>query len=135
MVLYMLSIPGNGNSNCNSTDFNCATEGEQFIPMSWVCDGDADCTDGRDEYDCGCIEDCGGCGGHFTSPEGAIYIHTCDVCRGMVKGVQQTQTSSLHVSSVAVTMCRIGIQLCRKLSQKQICSRSVVNLRLKVNKF
>ena len=30
---------------------------------------------------------------------------------------------------------RIGIQLCRKLSQKQICSRSVVNLRVKVNKF
>ena len=29
----------------------------------------------------------------------------------------------------------IGIQLGRKLSQKQICRRSVVNLRVKVNKF
>ena len=33
------------------------------------------------------------------------------------------------------TYFRIGIQLCRKLSQKQICSRSVVNSRGKVNKF
>ena len=40
-------------------------------------------------------------------------------------------------SSILRMVCHswIGIQLCRKLLQKQICSRSVVNLRVKVNKF
>ena len=41
-----------------------------------------------------------------------------------------------HSAVVQVCMViRIGIQLCRKLSQKLICSRSVVNVRVKVNKF
>ena len=41
---------------------------------------------------------------------------------------------ALQVGQMGIDI-RIGIQLGRRLSQKQICSRSVVDLRVKVNKF
>ena len=44
-------------SNCEGGDddedqFNCLDDGTP-IPFSWVCDGEADCSDGSDEANCG----------------------------------------------------------------------------------
>ena len=53
---------------------------------------------------------------------------TIKACRGHVR----LSTGARIAPNILIW---IGIQLCRRSSQKQICSRSVVNFRVKVNKF
>ena len=36
--------------NCPPNTFHC--EGQSCIPRNWVCDGMADCSDGKDELQC-----------------------------------------------------------------------------------
>ncbi|CAL4105359.1 unnamed protein product, partial [Meganyctiphanes norvegica] len=38
-------------TKCSLTQFSC-DEGQSCIRISWLCDGDTDCTDGSDEQDC-----------------------------------------------------------------------------------
>ena len=40
--------------NCNNSNFNCSIGSSKCIPWLWVCDGDEDCVDGRDEADATC---------------------------------------------------------------------------------
>ena len=35
---------------CSDEEFYC---GEKCIPLGWLCDGDKDCGDGKDERGCG----------------------------------------------------------------------------------
>ena len=37
-------------TSCTDTEFTCV---ERCIPAAWRCDGEADCSNGEDEEDCG----------------------------------------------------------------------------------
>ena len=48
MVYFLVEV------NCGINDFNCSLGNLDCIPWLWVCDGDEDCSDGRDESNATC---------------------------------------------------------------------------------
>lgn len=38
-------------SNCTAEEFKCRNV-EHCVPLTWRCDGDTDCADGTDEWNC-----------------------------------------------------------------------------------
>lgn len=37
---------------CNTDEFTCRKAKGECIPLTWMCDGNPDCTDGSDEKEC-----------------------------------------------------------------------------------
>ena len=66
-MLFNISAP----PSCNQTQFTCGGVISYCIPRPWVCDYDADCSDGSDESD-----SCDGmwrqCHGNFTNSSGLL---------------------------------------------------------------
>ena len=52
-VLFQCRFPGRSESfSCPKSEFPCPAT-ETCIPASWKCDGENDCSDEKDESDCG----------------------------------------------------------------------------------
>ena len=71
---------------------------------------------------------------HHLSPWVTTFTCIARLQNDQSDGAEIDADSSLSLWR-AILGARIGIQLGRKLSQKMICRRSVVNSRVKVNKF
>ena len=41
---------------CNTTEFDCELGNLKCIPRLWVCDGESECEDGKDETAAACSE-------------------------------------------------------------------------------
>ena len=57
---------------CKKTYFTCGQDTSQCIPLQWVCDGDPECRNGRDESEEMC-KNAGACGGNLTDANGILY--------------------------------------------------------------
>ena len=68
----MIILNISGNQHCNKTYFTCGHDTSQCIPFQWVCDGDPECRNGRDESEELCKK-AGACGGNFTDLIGFLY--------------------------------------------------------------
>ena len=58
--------------HCDKSYFTCGQDTSQCIPLLWVCDGDPECRNGRDESEEFC-KHAGAYGGNFSDQNGIIY--------------------------------------------------------------
>ena len=45
-----------GSENCHQDEFDCELGMPECIPDSWVCDGESECNNGKDETTAACSE-------------------------------------------------------------------------------
>ena len=70
-VKHIMIVTITDYTSCNNTYFSCGDNNAQCIPWPWVCDGDKDCSNGKDESTNLCNYS-GACGGNFTTSYGLL---------------------------------------------------------------